>query len=128
MLWSLIVASPLTIAPVLSFVNVIAVILKPFVPSAPGSPLSPLSPFSPFKFLNSKLNTFAVSSPLAITVTEGVPILASTVAVGVPNPADTPGVPGAPSCPSVPLVPSAPFSPVAPLILPFLFQTPFSLL
>ena len=57
--------------------------------------VAPGSPFAPFKFLKAKLNTFAVFAPLAVTVTDGTPVFASTVAVGVPNPA---AAPGAPTC------------------------------
>ena len=53
-------------------------------------PVAPVSPFCPFKFLKAKLNTFAVFEPDDVIVTDGVPTLASTVAVGVPNPAAAP--------------------------------------
>ena len=68
----------------------------------------PVSPFCPLRFLNVKLNTFAVLSPEAVTVTDGVPTLASTVAVGVPNPA------AAPVCPPGPTGPCGPWGPCAP--------------
>ena len=54
---------------------------------------------APFRFLNAKLNTFAVLLPDAVTVTLGVPTLASTVAVGVPKPAAAPAGPCGPVVP-----------------------------
>ena len=70
--------------------NPAAVPFVPFVPLVPGSPLSPLAPL---RFLKAKLKTFAVSAPDAVTVTLGVPVFASTDAVGVPNPAAVPWLP-----------------------------------
>lgn len=46
--------------------------------------------------MNAKLNTFAVFEPDAVTVTEGVPTVLVTEAVGVPNPAAAPWAPVAP--------------------------------
>lgn len=43
--------------------------------------------------MNAKLNTFAVFEPDAVTVTEGVPTVLVTEAVGVPNPAAAPVAP-----------------------------------
>ena len=53
----------------------------------------------PLRFLKAKLNTLAVLEPLAVTVTLGVPTLLSTLAVGVPKPADVPFVPLVPFVP-----------------------------
>ena len=64
--------------------------VSPLGPCSPWGPLGPVSPFCPFKFLKAKLNTFAVFAPDAVIVTDGLPTLASTVAVGVPNPAAAP--------------------------------------
>lgn len=64
--------------------------VSPLGPCSPLGPLGPVSPFCPFKFLKAKLNTFAVFAPDAEIVTDGVPTLASTVAVGVPKPAAAP--------------------------------------
>ena len=50
-------------------------------PLTPISPVSPLSPFAPFKFLKANANVRACSVPPGVTVTSGVPVLASTVAV-----------------------------------------------
>ena len=75
--------------------------VSPFGPCAPVAPVAPRAPVAPFRFLNAKLNTFAVLLPVAVTVTEGVPTFASTVAVGVPNPAAAPVAPVAPAAPSL---------------------------
>ena len=58
--------------------------------------MSPLSPFTPFRLLKAKAKDGAAVVPDFVTVTEGVPTVALTVAV-----ADTFGV--------------APVSPVSPL-------------
>ena len=73
--------------------------VSPLSPFAPCAPVSPLSPFAPLRFLKAKLNTFAVLPPEAVTVTEGVPTFASTVAVGVPKPAAVPVAPVSPLSP-----------------------------
>ena len=64
---------------------------------------------APLRFLNAKLKTLAVFGPDAVTVTAGVPTLASTVAVGVPKPA---------AAPAAPAGPCGPVAPVAPLGIP----------
>ena len=56
------------------------------VPNPAAAPSFPFSPGAPLRFLKSKLNTFSVSGPLEETVTEGTPVLLSTVAVGLPRP------------------------------------------
>ena len=43
--------------------------------------MSPLSPLAPLRFLNAKAKVLALSVPPAVTVTDGVPVFASTVAV-----------------------------------------------
>ena len=64
-----------------------------------------LLPGSPLMFVNAKEKTLAVSGPEAVTVTEGVPTLPSTVADGVPKPAAAPGAPGVPGWPGAPSAP-----------------------
>ena len=103
------VAMPPTISPLASLVNEIAVIeapSAPFVPAAPGSPFSPwipcapVSPFSPLRFLKENANVLADVVPPAVTVTDGVPTLESTVAVTPVIVAFVPFVPLAPSLPA----------------------------
>ena len=66
---------------------------------SPSSPLSPLSPFAPLRFLKANAKVLAVLVPPGVTVTLGVPTLASTVAVTVPNPAAAPVAPCGPCSP-----------------------------
>jgi hypothetical protein len=66
------------------------------------------APVAPLRLRYAKANTFAVSGPLAVTVTSGVPVLASTVAVGVPKPAAAPVGPAGPWGPSGPCGPGVP--------------------
>ena len=65
--------------------------------------------------MNAKLNTFAVFEPDAVTVTEGVPTVLVTEAVGVPNPAAAPAGPCEPVSPLGPVGPVAPVSPLRPV-------------
>lgn len=65
--------------------------------------MSPLSPFAPFKFLKANANVRACSVPPGVTVTSGVPVLASTVAVTSVIVAAVPSVPGSPVSPFSPL-------------------------
>ena len=73
------------------------------------SPVSPLSPFSPLRLWKAKAKFFAVSAPLAVTSTDGVPTVLSTDALTVPKPAAAPVLPVSPLSPLSPL---SPFSPV----------------
>jgi hypothetical protein len=59
-------------------------------------PSGPVSPGSPFKFLKSNAKVLSRSDPPGVTVTEGVPTLASTVAVTPVILAEVPFAPLAP--------------------------------
>ena len=87
-----------------SIVAVASVIVAavPSVPFVPGLPASPLSPFSPLRFLKAKANVRACAVPPGVTVTSGVPVLASTVAVTDVISAAMPSSPLSPLSPGVP--------------------------
>ena len=77
--------------------------MGPCGPVSPLSPLSPLSPFppvAPFKFLKAKVKVRADDVPPNVTVTEGVPILASIVAEALVIVAALPVSPLSPFAPS----------------------------
>ena len=86
----------------------------PCGPCAPVAPLGPVAPVAPFRFLKAKEKVLANAVPPRETVTEGVPMLASTVAVAPVILALAPAAPVAPVAPVAPFAPVSPLSPLSP--------------
>jgi len=77
----------------------------PVIPDHVVVPAGPVAPVLPFKFLNANENVLAFEVPPNVTVTEGVPTFASTVALALVIVA---------AAPAAPVSPFSPFSPVSP--------------
>ena len=60
--------------------------LGPCGPVAPVEPFGPCAPVAPFRLWNAKASVWLVPLPLLVTVTLGVPVLASTLADAPLNP------------------------------------------
>ena len=91
------------------------------VPDAPAGPVSPCGPcgpvvpVSPFNPVNAKANVRAEAVPPSVTLTEGVPVEASTVADAPVMVASSPSSPAGPCGPVAPVAPVSPCGPVAPV-------------
>lgn len=87
------------------------------VPDAPAGPVSPcgpcgpVAPVSPFNPVNAKANVRAEAVPPSVTLTEGVPVEASTVADAPVMVASSPSSPAGPCGPVAPVAPVSPCGP-----------------